>query len=179
VVGLGSLAIAVVATFVAARSTRLARAATVAAARSNAIARRAIRLEEERDQRAEDAEARSERQAYADRWVAVLRTMTDELAKHGDRFAPSPAFTEGSRLIMEGEVRGFAFPHDDVTQLLVRAAALHRPILLSQASACAHALVHDWVRDPHGVSLPAQHYRAWMERRVAESDDDLRAGRPT
>jgi hypothetical protein len=174
VVGVGSLATAVVAVFVAARSNRFARAATKAAHRSNVIANRANQLEEDRDRREAESRALAERELFASRWATIIRQMTDEMQAGSEYYLDGlPSLAEGGRLIMEGEVRGFAFPGDAVTQLLIRAdeSELGRT-LLDQASAAAVALAFDWARNPNAVAESVRTTNSWLDDRMIEARRD-------
>ena len=179
IVGLGSIAVAVVAIIVAARSNRFARAATAAAIRSNAIAERANLLEEERDQRAQDADARLEREAFRARWESSLHAFTRELRWGAEDPTVGGAWRSGAQLITEGEVRDLYPPHAAAMNILHRAFEVSGDDLLyGQASAAAHALLHDWVRAPDRVDFAVEKWKGWMEDRVLEYADDLKEGRP-
>lgn len=172
VVGAGSLAIALVATFVAARSNRLARAATAAAARSNAIAKRANELEQQRDQRALEAEARADRQAFCDRWSPVLAELGDQMVKNPAVTQLSPAWIENARLTMELDIRGYGtFPVDAAMQMLLRASKPRNPFLMMQALACAHALIHEWVRNPVATDEAVQRYNTLVDSAIRRHAD--------
>lgn len=180
IVGLGSVGAAAVAIFFAARSNRIAREATAAAERSNEIADRANRLEEQRDQRAADADARLEREALRARWEAVLTSLARELQWGGTDEMASKTQRDGAQLITEGEVRELYPPHAAAMILLHRASEVGGGgILYMQASAAAHALMHDWVRAPARVDFAIAKWSAWMDERVKEHAEDVRRGLPT
>lgn len=142
----------------------------MAALRSNAIADRANRLEEDRDRREAAARELAEREAFADRWTALIRQLRDEIvAGHKDK----PAIGEGGRLIMEAEVRGFAFPGSEVVGLLLRAGEMRLgSLLVDQASAAAVALAYSWAREPHAVAQAIIDTDAWVDTRVDEARED-------
>ncbi len=178
-VGVGSVAAAII---VATKSNRIAKASTAAANRSNAIARRAIMLEEQRDQRAADADARTEREAFRARWEAVLLRLAHELQWGANDDVVSKTSRQGAQLITEAEVREFNTPHNEAMRLIRRAQEANGgDILFMQASAAAHALMHDWVRspEPDRVETAVQKWSKWMDAREAEHADDLRRGLPT
>ena len=179
-VGVGSIATAVVALLIAMRSNKLARAATEAASRSNEIARRANRLEERRDQRAVEDDARTEREALRARWSGVLDRMAHEMQWGAAESRSTKTAREGAQLITEAEVRELFPPHTIAMEFLERAReAEGGDVLFMQASAAAHALMHDWVRDPEHVGTAAEKWRAWMVVRLSEHEDDVRRGLAT
>jgi hypothetical protein len=151
--GVASLAISAVAVWIAARSTSFAKAATLAAERSNAIAERAVAAEEARGQRAADRDERAERQAFADRFLAMLQEIVQELEDDPDwwtapRSTPSPAMALYRSLLLESLAVGYPdFPSEPAMDMIQKAAEAHTGhYLVTQAYSYAHALVHLWVR---------------------------------
>lgn len=142
----------------------------MAALRSNAIADRANRLEEDRDRREAAARELAEREAFADRWAILVREMREEI---GTGRGADRSLGEGGRLILEGDVRGFAFPGPEVVGLLLTARDAHLgTLLVDQASAAAAALAYKWARKPNEVGQSISETVDWLERRVAEAEAD-------
>lgn len=177
IIGVASAGVAVAAVIVARRSNRFARAATEAAQRSNELAERANRLEEMRDLRFTEADARAERQAFADQWIDQIRELAFTLRRDRDRVVESDAYAEVGRLKVEGNVRELGFPAASVVKLLFKGADAHvGEIVVAQAVAAASALIHRWVRSPGDVEVAEREAFRWLEARIEEAKGRVSRG---
>jgi exonuclease VII large subunit len=151
VVGIGSLAIAAAAVFVARKSNRHAAAATKAADRSNALARRAILHDEQRAEEADRRNERSERDVYVNRVLASLDLLAEHL-ENGDEDQATRAHSAVAVLQMEAVARGYSSaPTGSAVDWLIEANGEH-PLSREDAFLVARqafrALLTEWARDP-------------------------------